>query len=452
VPGANGSPRSALACVGVDRPIILRARVAHTPRDPFTTTGALETFDDGAVAFADGVILATGRYEEVAREHPEATTVDRRDCVLIPGLVDAHVHFPQIPVIGAMGLELLEWLAQRTLPEEAKMADLTHAQKAAARFTRLLAANGTTSALVFGSHFPQAQNALFEAADASGLRIASGLVVSDRNLRPELEVTPDEAYDRSRELKDRWHGRGRLRYAVTPRFSVSASQPMLDACRALLEESGDVLFTSHVNESVGEIEFVKTLFPTARDYTATYEDAGLLTDRSVLAHNVHVSDDELARLAHAHTAVAHCPSSNAFLSSGIFPMARHVEHGVRFGMGTDVGAGTGLSMLKEGLVAYHVQMVRDQGHMLGPEHLLYLATAAGAHALNLDAIAGDLTPGKQADLVLLKPPPDSTLEAVLEEAPDFSAALGAIFTLAREDCILETRVAGEAVWSRVREA
>ena len=154
---------------------ILRARVAHTPRDPFTTSDALETFDDGAVAFADGTIIATGPHDAVAEAHPGAEIIDRRDCVLIPGMVDTHVHYPQIPVIGAMGLELLEWLAQRTLPEEAKMADVAHATKAAERFTRLLAGNGTTSALVFGSHFPQAQNALFEAADRSGLRIASGL-------------------------------------------------------------------------------------------------------------------------------------------------------------------------------------------------------------------------------------------------------------------------------------
>ncbi len=322
---------------------ILRARVAHTPRDPFTTSDALETFDDGAVAFADGTIIATGPHDAVAEAHPGAEIIDRRDCVLIPGMVDTHVHYPQIPVIGAMGLELLEWLAQRTLPEEAKMADVAHATKAAERFTRLLAGNGTTSALVFGSHFPQAQNALFEAADRSGLRIASGLVVSDRNLRPELEVAPDQAHAESTKLIERWHGHGRLRYAVTPRFSVSATEAMLAACRTLLDEHPTALFTSHVNESPGEIAFVKQLFPESRDYIGTYEDAGLLRDCSVLAHNVHVSDEELHRLACAHTAVAHCPSSNAFLSSGIFPMARHVEHGVCFGMGTDVGAGTGLS-------------------------------------------------------------------------------------------------------------
>ncbi|HET6547935.1 MAG TPA: guanine deaminase [Solirubrobacter sp.] len=428
---------------------ILRARIAHTPRDPFLAGDALETFDDGGVAFGpDGTILATGPFQAVRREHDDAQVIDRRDCFLFPGFVDTHVHYPQIAVIGSMGLQLLDWLAQRTLPEEVKMGDPAHARKTAQRFVRALAANGTTSALVFGSHFTHAQAALFEEAEAAGLRIASGLVVSDRNLLPELHTTPDAAYADSRALLERWHGRERLRYAVSPRFSVSCSEPMLEACRALLDEAPTALFTSHVNESPGEIEFVRELFPDARDYLATYEDAGLLRECSVLAHNVHVSDGELDRLAAARSAVAHCPSSNAFLASGIFPMTRHLEHGVRFGMGTDVGAGTGLSLLKEGLVAYHVQMVREQGHMLEPAQLLHLATAAGARALGLSDLAGDLTPGKAADLVLLRPPAGSTLEAVLEESPSWEAALGAIFTLAREEAVLEVRVAGDVVFSR----
>ncbi len=425
---------------------ILRARVAHTPGDPFAGDDALEAFDDGAVAFDRGVILATGPYAAVRAEHPDADVLDRRDCILLPGLVDTHVHYPQIAVIGAMGLRLLDWLATRTLPEESKMVDATHARRTAQRFVHGLASNGTTTALVFGSHFPSAQEVLFQEAARSGLRISSGLVVSDRNLRPDLHVTPEAAYTASRHLRERWHGRGRLRYAVTPRFSVSCSEAMLDACRALLDDG--VMFTSHVNESPGEIAFVRELFPEARDYLDTYERAGLLGKCSVLAHNVHVSDDELDRLAASRTAVAHCPSSNAFLASGIFPMARHVEHGVCFGMGTDVGAGTGLSMLKEGLVAYHVQMVREQGQMLGPGHLLWLATVAGARAIGLGDVCGDLRPGKAADFVLLRPGPGSTLAAVLDEAPDWDAALGAVFTLAREETVLETRVAGEIVFAR----
>jgi guanine deaminase len=242
---------------------ILRARVAHTPRDPFVHQDALQTFDDGAIAYDEtGTIESVGAFKDVRAAHPEATVEDRRDCIALPGFVDTHVHFPQIPVIGAMGLQLLDWLDQRTLPEEARMADEAYATRSAQRFLRLLAGNGTTTALVFGSHFPAAQHALFEAADRQGLRIASGLVVSDRNLKPELEVTPEVAYETSKALRDRWHGHGRLRYAVTPRFSVSCTEAMLDACHDLLGDG--VLFTSHVNESLGEIDFVRRLFPEAR--------------------------------------------------------------------------------------------------------------------------------------------------------------------------------------------
>jgi guanine deaminase len=427
---------------------IVRAQILHTPRDAFAHGAeALETFDDGALAFEGGRILATGGFADVRAEHPEAEVIDQSGAVLLPGLVDLHVHYPQIAVIGAMGMPLLEWLATRTLPEEARLADPEYAEEVARFFVRALAANGTTTALVFGSHFPAAQEALFAEAERSGLRIASGLVVSDRNLLPELQMTPEAAYDRSRALIERWHGRGRLRYAVTPRFSLSCSEDMLEACGALSVEPG-VLFTSHLNENRDEIAAVGALFPWSRDYLHTYERFGLVGPSSVFAHDVHVSDDELRRMAGARCSVAHCPSSNAFLASGIFPMARHAAQGVRFGLGTDVGAGTGLSLFKEGLMAYHVQMVRAEGELIGPVHLLYLATRAGADAIGLGDEIGDLSPGRSADFVLLRPPEGGTLDAVLRQSPSAEATLGALFTLAREECVAEVRVAGEPVLIR----
>jgi guanine deaminase len=427
---------------------IVRAQVLHTPRDPFAEDGALEAFSDGAVAFRDGRILATGDFASVRAGHGDAEVVDARDAILLPGLVDTHVHYPQLAVIGAMGLELLDWLAQRTLPEEARLADEAYARATARRFVHALAANGTSAALVFGSHFPAAQQALFEEADRIGLRIASGLVVSDRNLLPELHVSPEDAYEASRALAQRWHGHGRLRYAVTPRFSVSCSEGMLEACGALVQELPDALFTTHVNENLGEIAFVAELFPWSRDYLDTYERYDLVGASSVLAHDVHVSDDELTRLAVARASIAHCPSSNAFLASGIFSMRRHHENGVGFALGTDVGAGTGLSLFKEGLMAYHVQMVRPEGHMIGPAHLLWLATRAGALALGLEDEIGDLQAGRSADFVLVRAPAGGTLEAVLANSPSPEATLGALFTLAREDCVAELRVAGEPVYRR----
>ncbi len=425
---------------------IIRARLAHTPRDPFGDESGLESFEDGALAFAEGRILACGGYADVRARFPEAAVTDARAAFLLPGFVDCHVHYPQLRVIGAMGLELLDWLRLRALPEEVRLADERYAAAVAAQFIRGLACNGTTTALVFGSHFPAAQDALFAAASQAGLRVASGLVVSDRELVPELHVTAAAALESSRGLIERWHGRGLLRYAVTPRFALSCSEEMLEACGELGRSSSGLLFTTHLNENREEIERVRELFPGAGDYLATYERHGLLHERSVFAHNVHVSDSELARLARAGAAVAHCPSSNAFLGSGFFSLRRHLEAGVRFALGTDIAAGTGLGVLKEGLMAYQMQMLAPDGRRVGAAELLYLATAAGAAALGLDHEIGDFALGKSADFVLVAPPAGSTLEAVLERAESPEAALGALFTLAREESIAEVRVEGRVVW------
>jgi guanine deaminase len=425
---------------------IVRAQVAHTPRDPFVQAEALEAFEDGALAFADGRIVECGAYGEVSGRFPGAEVLDARDAVLLPGFVDCHVHYPQIRVIGAMGLELMDWLRLRALPEEVRLADEAYAAEVAERFVGGLLANGTTTALVFGSHFPGAQEALFCAAAGRGLRVASGLVVSDRGLPPALQVSAATALEWSRGLIERWHGRGLVRYAVSPRFSVSCSPALLDACGELERSREGLLFTTHLNESRSEIELVREQFPWARDYLQTYEHYGLVGSGSVFAHDVHVSDDELHRLAAAGATVAHCPSSNAFLGSGIFPLRRHVSVGVRVAMGTDVGAGAGLSMFNEGLTAYQMQRVSPDGVLLGPGHLLYLATRAGAAALGLEDEIGDLTPGKSADYILVRPPAGSTLHAVLERSESTEAVLGALFTLAREESVAEVRVAGRVVW------
>jgi guanine deaminase len=430
---------------------VVRGHVLHTPRNPFLGESALESFQDGAVAFdAEGRILATGTFSEVRRAHGDAQLEDAQGVLLLPGLIDTHVHFPQIAIIGAMGMQLLDWLESRTLPEEARMVDDRVARETARLFLRALAAHGTTSALVFGSHFPSAQEIFFQEAKSSGLRIASGLVVSDRELRPELHLTPEQALTATESLIDRWHGKGRLRYAITPRFAVSCSEEMLGACEAALGEHEGVLMTSHINENAAEIETVSRLFPWAGDYLGTYERFSLVGPRSVFAHNVHASDSELTRLAHAGASVAHCASSNAFLGSGLFPMRRHLENGVRIALGTDIGAGTSFSMFNEGLSAYEAQRLQDDGQRLGPVELLYLATRAGAQALGLDDEVGDLQPGKSADLIAIRPPPDSILEAVLESETTPESQLGAIFALARDESIEQVRVAGTVVFNRQR--
>jgi guanine deaminase len=288
---------------------------------------------------------------------------------------------------------------------------------------------------------------LFEAADAAGLRIVSGQVLSDRLLRPELHQSAESAYRDSSELIRRFHRRGKLLYAVTPRFALSASEAILEVCQTLLSETEGIRFQTHLNENALEISEVARLFPWAQDYLAVYERFGLSGRGAVMAHNVHPSDSELERLAGAGTAVSHCPCSNGALGSGIFPLRRHLQAGVRFALGTDVGGGTGFGVLKEGLQAYVMQRLAPDGVLLDPARLLYLATLAGAEALGLETETGDFTTGKAADFVYLRPPVDSPLAAVLEREQGPESVLAALFTLAGAESVGEVRVAGSIVYA-----
>jgi guanine deaminase len=430
---------------------IVRGTLAHTPRDPFRGgEEALEGWHDGAVAIDDdGRVLAAGDAGEVLGAHPDLIVQDERGAVILPGLVDAHVHYPQVGVLGSMGLTLLDWLEGRTFPHEARFAQAPFARAQARTFLRLLAANGTTSALVFGAHFAVAMEAFFQEAAASGLRVTSGLVVSDVAVPAPLTTTPEMAFEEADFLARRWHGVGRLRYAVTPRFSVSCSDALLAACGAVRAAHPEVDVTSHLNEAPGEIALVRERFPNARDYLATYERHGLVGPRSVFAHDLHPTAAELERLAGAGASVAHCPSSNQFIGSGLFPLARHLAAGVGVALGSDMGGGTGLSILAEGLLAYQGQMLlgRD-GTPLTPARLLWLATAAGARAVGRAHEVGDLLPGRAADLVVVRPRPLSTLAEALPFAPSLEAAIGLLFTLAREDAVEQTIVQGEVVYQR----
>ena len=425
---------------------LVRAPIFHTIANPFHDDRALVAHGDGALLVRDGRIAASGDYQTLRGQCSDVPTTDWRGGVLLPGLVDTHVHFPQVRIIGGIGLTLLDWLDELALPEEARMADLAYARRTAEIFVRALVAHGTTTALVFGAHFAPATAALFDAAAASGVRIASGLVLSDRLLLPELHQTPDEAYRASVDLIRRYHGRDRLQYAVTPRFARSASEAMLEVCQTLLREHDTVRAQSHINESPREVAEVARLFPWARDYLTVYERYGIEGRRAVLAHNVHPTSAELERLAAARTTVAHCPASNAVLGSGIFPLRRHLDAGVACALGSDVGGGTGFGMLKEALQAYLMQRIAIDGMALDPGMLLYLATRAGAEALGLDGEIGDFQTGKAADFVYLRPPADSALDVVLRQADSPRHALGAVFMLAGSESVREVRVAGSQIF------
>jgi guanine deaminase len=427
---------------------LLRAPLFHTPRNPFRDSNVLESYADGGLLIADGRVAACGDYATLRDAHPRVPTVDLRGGFLLPGFIDAHTHFPQLRVLGGWGRSLLDWLEHCALPEEALMADHSHACRVAQGFVHSLISHGTTTALVFGAHFAPATAALFEAAEGAGLRIAAGEVLSDRLLRPELHQTPERAYRESSLLIERFHRRGRLLYAVTPRFALSTSEAMLEVCQTLLAEHEGLLFQTHINENVQEIAEVARLFPWASDYLAVYERFGFSRANAVLAHNLHTSDSQLDRLAASGAAVAHCPSSNAALGSGLFPLKRHVDSGVRCALGTDVGGGTGFSLLKEALQAYLLQRIAPDGMLLDAGHLLYLATLAGAEALGLSDQTGDFRAGKSADLVYLRPPAASPLAAVLEREQSPEGVLAAIFTLAGAESICEVRVEGSIVYPR----
>ncbi|WP_265444043.1 guanine deaminase [Flexivirga meconopsidis] len=421
---------------------IYQGQILDTPKNPFTG-GALRVEADGAVLVRDGRIDGFGPYAQVRSAHPDDDVVTLDSGVLIPGLIDTHVHYPQVRVIGGLGMPLLDWLEHCALPEEARLADPSYAEGVAHDFVRSLTQAGTTSALVFGSHFPAAVDALFAEAARVGPRVTAGLVLSDRILRDDLLTTPEQADRDSRALAKRWHGNGRMRYAVTPRFSLSCTDELLAVCGRILADLDSVLFTSHINENVAEIAQVTGLFET--DYLGSYARHGLVGPRSVFAHNVHVSDSELAGLGRARAGVAHCPTSNAALGSGLFPLRRHLTHDVRVALGTDVGAGTGFALFKEGLQAYFAQqLLGTDGVPLTSAHLLHLATAAGADLLGLPDV-GDFTVGKRFDAVWVRPAEGTTLDTALRNAADADDALAKIFALGTSADVHQVWIDGASI-------
>ena len=422
---------------------LYRAQVMDTPDDPFRG-GALRADTDAGLLVVDGMIVERGPYADVRRRHPDETVVDLGSGLLLPGFVDTHVHFPQMRAIGALGMPLLEWLDRCALPEEARLADIRYAREVAGEFVASLVDSGTTTALVFGSHFAPAVDVLFEKSTERGLRVTSGLVVGDRLLRPELHTTAQRAYDEARELARRWHRKGRTRYAVTPRFSLSCTDELLASCAASQDETAGSWFTSHINENLAEIAKVQELFGCS--YLDSYDRHGLVGPRSVFAHNVHPSDAELKLLAARGATVAHCPTSNAALGSGLFPLDRHLAFGVPVALGCDVGAGTGFCLFKEGLQAYFMQQLRGpEGVPLTAAHLLHLATSAGAAGLGLRDQIGDLDVGRRFDAVWLAPRSGSPLDIGLRHADGPDDALAKAFALATADDVRGVWVDGERV-------
>jgi len=333
--------------------------------------------------------------------------------VWMPGFVDAHVHFPQTRVLGRSSGALLDWLEQTVFPEEARFADKTYATTVAAEFCRALIASGTTTAAIYGSSHPVATAALFAALDRAHLRALVGLTLMDRGAPPALCLDARSALVAAETLIARWHehDEGRLRFAVTPRFALSCSEALLDGAGELALRHGLPVQT-HLSENLAEIAAVGKAFPDAAHYFDVYAKHGLCTERTVFGHCIHLSDEEWTALNAAGAAVAHCPDSNFFLGSGVMPLRRTLERGVRVGLGSDVGAGRTFSLRRIAASAYDAALVA--GARLAPAELLWLATLGGARALGQGDRIGRLAPDYEADLIAVSAPEVEDREALLD--------------------------------------
>ncbi|WP_262692871.1 guanine deaminase [Kordiimonas aestuarii] len=423
--------------------------VFHMTDDP-AVVGAEASFQyeaDGMLVIDDGTVQACGPRTSLATKLPEDTpVVDHSGNLIIPGFIDTHIHFPQLDMIASFGEQLLDWLERYTFPEEAKFADPAHAGECAEFFITELLRNGTTSALVYGTVHKQSVEALFEAAYKRNMRLIAGKALMDRNVPEGVRDTAAGSDKDNRDLIKRWHGKGRIGYAITPRFAPACSDEQLTLAGKLLAEHPDVLMHTHLSENTSEIDWVKKLYPTAKDYLDVYDRFGLLTDRSVFAHCVHLEGEEFQRMAEADAAISYCPTSNLFLGSGLFNLSEAEKYGVTVGLGTDVGAGTSFSILETMNEAYKICHLR--GHRLDPFKSFYLATLGGAKALNIADKIGNFEPGKEADFLVIDGSATPLLERRLKNCSGVDETLFVLSMLGDDRAISHTYVAGECVHSR----
>lgn len=425
--------------------------------DPFFVPEELESaryIPDGLLILENGQIKELGEYEQLKDKYAAVPITVYPDCLIMPGFIDTHIHFPQTEMIAAYGEQLLEWLNKYTFPVEGKFKDKDYAQKIASIFLDELIKNGTTTALVFAAVFPESVEAFFEEASRRNMRMISGKVMMNRHAPDFLVDTAESSYEDSKKLIQKWHKNGRLLYAVTPRFAITSTDQQLGIAGKLLEEFPDVYLHTHLSENVKEVEFVAQLFPDSKGYLDVYDQAGLVKERSIFAHGVQLRDDEFKRLSEAKSAISFCPTSNLFLGSGLFKLfqAKSLEHPVKVGLGTDVGGGTSFSMLQTANEAYKI--VQLQGEKLSSFKALFLATLGGAKALCLEDKIGNFDVGKEADFIVLdlqatplmalrnsQTPPAKTKAEIAEKA-------FATMILGDDRTIQATYIAGELAYNK----
>jgi guanine deaminase len=431
----------------------LRGTLVTCCDDPFLTdpAKAFAVERDGIVICRDGVIDAAGPASDLLPSLPPRTAVaDYSGCLIAPGFIDTHVHYVQTGIVASYGTQLLDWLDRYAFPAELAFEDAAHAAAVARVFCDELLRNGTTTALVFCAVYPQSVDALFAEAERRGMRLIAGKVLMDRNAPESLRDSAQQGYDDSKALIARWHRRGRSLYAITPRFAGTSTPAQLDAAGSLWREHPDVLVQTHIAENRREVEWTAQLFPERKNYLDIYDHHGLIGRRAVLAHGVHLSEDEMCRCHESGTAIAHCPTSNLFLGSGFFRLGalKDPRRPVQVGLGTDIGGGTSFSLLATMGAAY--QVAQFDGRALSAVEAFYLATLGGARALALEDKIGSLAPGREADLVVLDPKATPLLALRHARSESVEDTLFALMMLGDDRAVRAAYVAGKP--GHLREA
>lgn len=403
---------------------------------------AVQYFEDGLLVVEAGRVRYCGPAgEKIEEVSSDCQITEHRNGLILPGFIDTHIHFPQMEVMAAYGTQLLDWLETHTFPAEAKFSDEAYASEVARFFLEQLLANGTTSALVFGTVHPQSVEAFFTEAKQKNLRMICGKVMMDRNAPKELRDTPEQGYQDSRKLIKRWHNKDRLGYAVTPRFAPTSSEAQLKTVQSLIEEFPDVHMHTHLAENREECDWVSSLFPESRSYLDVYDRFKLLGKRSVFAHCIHLSETDWRRLGETESSVAHCPMSNLFIGSGLFSYHSTLRANVNVGLGTDVGGGDSLSILRSINEAYKVQQL--QGYNLSPFQSLFLATLGGAQALDLDHVIGNFSIGNEADFIILDYASTPLINFRIKHCRSIKERLFVLQMLGDDRAVRQTYVLGE---------
>ena len=419
---------------------ILTGRVLSFTDNPFQGDPGTAARLDEAVVLADGRIATLGGLDALRAAHPQAACVDHGDKVIMAGFVDPHVHYPQTAIIASWGKRLIDWLNTYTFPEEMRFSDATYAQQIAERYLDLTTAHGTTTMCSFATIHPESVEAFFSAAQARGQRVYGGKTCMDRNAPDGLRDTAQSAYDNSKTLLERWHGTGRIGYAITPRFSPTSTPEQLAALGALWAKHPDCLMQTHLSEQTDEIEWVHSLYPQARDYLDTYEQHGLLGGRGLYGHAIHLEPREKDRLREVGGALVHCPTSNTFIGSGLFDMAGLMAAGQNVGLATDTGGGSSFSMLRTMASAYEIGQLRHTP--LHPAQLLWLATVGSARTLHADHQIGNVAPGMEADLIVLDLASTPAIAQRSDHADDIWEAVFPTIMMGDDRAIAEVWIGG----------